>query len=210
MHNSQEYLSRMTRRSFLGRNSTGVGIAALAGLLGRDLGAATAPRNPYGGLPGLPHFPPTAKRVIYLFQSGGPSQIELFDYKPRLKEFQGIDLPPSIRAGQRLAEMSALAGQLSGSAFQVRVRATRRVRSVGERAASGNGQDRRSAYLSEIRQYGGDQSRSRCDDGADRLSSRRQARNGRMGRIRYRLRNRGPITPLLRFDFQFRRRPAVE
>jgi hypothetical protein len=56
----------------------------------------------------LPHFPPTAKRVIYLFQSGGPSQIELFDYKPRLKEFQGTDLPPSIRAGQRLTEMSAL------------------------------------------------------------------------------------------------------
>src|SRR5206468_10646927 len=59
------------------------------------------------GLPGLPHFKPTAKRVIYLFQSGGPSQMELFDYKPRLKEFAGADLPESVRKGQRLTGMSA-------------------------------------------------------------------------------------------------------
>jgi hypothetical protein len=59
------------------------------------------------GLPGLPHFTPKAKRVIYLFQSGGPSQIELFDHKPRLMEFQGTDLPESIRGGQRLTGMSA-------------------------------------------------------------------------------------------------------
>ena len=59
------------------------------------------------GLPGLPHFPPKAKRVIYLFQSGGPSQIELFDYKPRLMEFQGTELPESVRNGQRLTGMSA-------------------------------------------------------------------------------------------------------
>lgn len=62
----------------------------------------------------LPHFAPTAKRVIYLFQSGGPSQLELFDYKPRLIEFQGTDLPESIRKGQRLTGMSA-----SQSAFPV-------------------------------------------------------------------------------------------
>jgi hypothetical protein len=59
------------------------------------------------GLPGLPHFAPKAKRIIYLFQSGGPSQIELFDYKPRLVEFQNTDLPASIRMGQRLTGMSA-------------------------------------------------------------------------------------------------------
>ncbi len=59
------------------------------------------------GLPGLPHFAPKAKRVIYLFQSGGPSQIELFDHKPRLLDFQGQDLPESIRNGQRLTGMSA-------------------------------------------------------------------------------------------------------
>ncbi|HLJ17261.1 MAG TPA: DUF1501 domain-containing protein [Bryobacteraceae bacterium] len=91
----------LTRRYFFSRSATGVGIAALAGLLDRDLKAAT------GGLPGLPHFPPKAKRVIYLFQSGGPSQMELFDYKPRLAQMQGTDLPDSVRNGQRLTGMSA-------------------------------------------------------------------------------------------------------
>jgi hypothetical protein len=82
----------MTRRFFTG--------LALASML---RGAERAQR----GLPGLPHFAPKAKRVIYLFQSGGPSQIELFDYKPRLVEFQGTELPESIRNGQRLTGMSA-------------------------------------------------------------------------------------------------------
>jgi hypothetical protein len=94
---------QITRRHFFGVNSTGVGLAALAGLLNRD--ARAEPLR--GGLSGLPHFSPKAKRVIYLFQSGGPSQMELFDYKPRLQEFQGTDLPESIRAGQRLTGMSA-------------------------------------------------------------------------------------------------------
>jgi hypothetical protein len=97
----QDYLN-MSRRHFFGAGST-LGMAALAGLLGRDAKAQTA----RGGLPGFPNFPPTAKRVIYLFQSGGPSQMELFDYKPRLQEFQGTDLPESIRGGQRLTGMSA-------------------------------------------------------------------------------------------------------
>jgi hypothetical protein len=98
----------LTRRHFFGCAATGIGTAALAHLLGRDLRAATAlPREATGGLPGLPHFAPKARRVIYLFQSGGPSQIELFDYKPRLEEFQGTDLPSSVRMGQRLTAMSA-------------------------------------------------------------------------------------------------------
>src|SRR6266567_2208277 len=82
----------MTRRFFTG--------LALASVL------QAADREQHG-LPGLPHFPPKARRVIYLFQSGGPSQIELFDYKPRLQEFQGTDLPSSVRMGQRLTAMSA-------------------------------------------------------------------------------------------------------
>ncbi|MBV9937086.1 MAG: DUF1501 domain-containing protein [Acidobacteriaceae bacterium] len=98
---------KMTRRHFFGLNSTGVGLAALAGLLNRGGRAGTAGSAAHGGLPEFPSFPPTAKRVIYLFQSGGPSQMELFDYKPRLKEFQGTDLPDSIRGGQRLTGMSA-------------------------------------------------------------------------------------------------------
>ncbi len=92
----------MTRRHFFGRSAHGIGVAALAHLMSKNLGATV-----HGGLPGLPHFAPKAKRVIYLFQSGGPSQMELFDYKPRLTDFQGKDLPESIRNGQRLTGMSA-------------------------------------------------------------------------------------------------------
>jgi hypothetical protein len=98
----------LTRRHFFGRSATGIGMAALAGLLGQELRGETAPgTKAQGGLPGLPHFAPKAKRVIYLFQSGGPSQMELFDYKPRLEAFQGQDLPETVRMGQRLTGMSA-------------------------------------------------------------------------------------------------------
>src|SRR3954447_8515024 len=95
-------INDMTRRYFFGRGATGLGVAALASLMGHDVRA-----DVHGGLPGLPHFAPKAKRVIYLFQSGGPSQMELFDYKPKLVDFQGVDLPESIRNGQRLTGMSA-------------------------------------------------------------------------------------------------------
>ena len=91
----------ITRRHFFSRTSTGLGIAALARLLEDDVVAAT------GGLPGLPHFPAKAKRVIYLFQSGAPSQMELFDYKPALEKLRGSELPDSIRKGQRLTGMTA-------------------------------------------------------------------------------------------------------
>jgi hypothetical protein len=90
----------MTRRHFFSRTSTGLGIAALADLLQADLRAD-------GALPGLPHFPPKAKRVIYLFQSGAPSQMELFDHKPKLKDLRATELPESIRQGQRLTGMTA-------------------------------------------------------------------------------------------------------
>jgi hypothetical protein len=92
----------LTRRHFFGANALGLGTAALASLLPRELRASDT-----GALPGLPHFAPKAKRVIYLFQSGGPSQMELFDYKPKLKDYAGTELPESIRNGQRLTGMSA-------------------------------------------------------------------------------------------------------
>lgn len=97
-----------TRRHFFGRGAAGIGIAALGSLLGGRLEGASLPEHTaHGGLPGLPHFPPRARRVIWLFQSGGPSQMEMFDYKPRLVEFQGQNLPESVRMGQRLTGMSA-------------------------------------------------------------------------------------------------------
>jgi hypothetical protein len=99
----------MTRRHFFGRASAGIGIAALATLLNRDR-SATAASAP-SAIQGLPHFKPRARRVIYLFQSGAPSQMDLFDYKPRLNDLRGTELPDSIRKGQRLTGMTS--GQLS-------------------------------------------------------------------------------------------------
>jgi hypothetical protein len=90
----------LTRRHFFGLGATGIGTAALASLLGQDLRADTA-------LPGLPHFKPKAKRVIYLFQHGAPSQLDMFDYKPALKNHRGANLPESVRMGQRLTGMTA-------------------------------------------------------------------------------------------------------
>ena len=98
----------LTRRYFFGKSATGVGSIALASLLGGDLAAA---ETSVQGLPGLPHFAPKAKRIIYLFQSGGPSQLETFDPKPGLAKLRGQDLPASIRKGQRLTTMTA--GQTS-------------------------------------------------------------------------------------------------
>jgi Protein of unknown function (DUF1501) len=101
-------LTALTRRQFLGRSAMGLGAAALAHLFDRDLLAAqSSSLSPTGGLPGLPHFPPTAKRVIGLFQGGGPSQIDMFDFKPQLQKWTGTDLPDSIRNGQRLTAMTA-------------------------------------------------------------------------------------------------------
>ena len=100
----------LTRRYFFGKASAGLGIAALANLLGGDLTAAeldTVAPGPNAGLPGMPHFAPRAKRVIYLFQSGGPSQMDLFDYKPRLRDMERTELPDSVRMGQRLTGMTA-------------------------------------------------------------------------------------------------------
>ncbi|MDP7273943.1 MAG: DUF1501 domain-containing protein [Planctomycetaceae bacterium] len=90
------------RRSFLRRSA--LGLAALSTL---NDSHATAADRPAGGLPGLPHFAPKAKRVIYLFQSGAPAQLDLFDHKPELEKRRGTDLPDSIRKGQRLTGMTA-------------------------------------------------------------------------------------------------------
>jgi hypothetical protein len=94
---------QLTRRYFFGKAAAGLGTAALASLLQADESS--------GAMPGIPQFPPTAKRVIYLFQSGAPSQMDLFDYKPRLRDLAKTELPDSIRGGQRLTGMTA--GQTS-------------------------------------------------------------------------------------------------
>lgn len=92
----------MTRRHFFGRASMGLGAAALANMLP----AAEEPKA-VGGLPGLPHFAPKAKRAIYLFMAGAPSQIDLLDYKPKMADHFDEDLPDSVRMGQRLTTMTS-------------------------------------------------------------------------------------------------------
>src|SRR5580765_5251117 len=112
----------MKRREFFGRFAFGLGGAALFGLLNRDtVAAATAKtENPFKGILPAPHFPARARRIIYLFMSGGPSQLDLFDHKPLLNQMNGRDLPASVRMGQRLTGMSANQATLplAGSIFK--------------------------------------------------------------------------------------------
>ncbi|NNV54613.1 DUF1501 domain-containing protein [Limnovirga soli] len=105
------------RRKFLSQLSLGIGSVALGSLLIPDL---FSNNNPDAIMAGLPHFAPKAKRIIYLFQNGAPSQLDLFDYKPKLQEMFGQDLPASIRNGQRLTGMTADQKKfpLAGTVFQ--------------------------------------------------------------------------------------------
>jgi hypothetical protein len=105
------------RRSFLTRSGLGLGGVALAELLR----AADAKKpNPFAGVLDKPHHAPKAKRIIYLFMSGGPSQLDLFDHKPKLNELNGQDLPDSVRMGQRVTGMTGHQATLpmAGSIFK--------------------------------------------------------------------------------------------
>src|SRR5687768_5034566 len=90
----------LSRRHFLKKTSLGLGVAALASLLGPEAGASAVP-----GVMSATHFAPKAKRVIYLFQSGGPSHLDLLDYKPILQSNHGKDIPKSIMGEQRVTLM---------------------------------------------------------------------------------------------------------
>src|SRR5476651_408038 len=93
----------LTRRQFFARGRNVLGAAALGSLLGENLTRAIAGE----GKPALPHFPPKAKNVIYLHMVGGPSQIDLYDYKPQMRAWLDRDLPDSVRMGQRLTGMTS-------------------------------------------------------------------------------------------------------
>lgn len=110
-----------SRRAFLARSSTGLGALALASLFDENLfGAATPPALQTTGALKTLHFAPRAKRVIYMFMSGAPSHIDLFDYKPKLKELTNTELPASVRMGQRITGMTSGQKQLLvvGSPFE--------------------------------------------------------------------------------------------
>ncbi|MGE0758555.1 MAG: DUF1501 domain-containing protein [Pirellulaceae bacterium] len=102
----RDYARFVTRRTFLGDASAGLGAAALAAFgLGAAPLSAMEPR--FGGLPALPHFAPRAKRVIYLLQNGAPPHLDTFDYKPQMERFRGQELPESVHRNQRLSTMTA-------------------------------------------------------------------------------------------------------
>jgi hypothetical protein len=117
----QQRQDACNRRTFLTRCAAGIGTVALSSLLSETFANVAAPAassvaaapgssaSPFvpTGLPGFPNFPAKAKRIIYLFMSGAPSQMDLFDYKPRLADLRGTDLPGSVRMGQRLTGMSS-------------------------------------------------------------------------------------------------------
>jgi len=110
----------VTRRQFFGRSALGIGTAALGSLLagdgfsagssrsalGADVAAKAALPKRFGGLAGLPHAVPKAKRVIYLFQNGGPSHVDTFDYKPMLRKQHGKQIPDEIAGGKRFSTMT--------------------------------------------------------------------------------------------------------
>lgn len=101
-----EYQLNINRRHFLSKAALGMGGVALGSLLAPKLFTGSKDKN--DDLPlGLTHFAPKAKRVIFLMQNGAPSQLETFDYKPKLEEMFGQDLPESVRKGQRLTGMTA-------------------------------------------------------------------------------------------------------
>jgi len=107
MNPIREQADLLTRRYFFGRTAAGIGTVALASLLNdRLLGAATA-EPVVAGILGRPHIPATAKRVFYLSMNGAPSQLETFDYKPKLNELFDADLPDSVRMGQRITTMTS-------------------------------------------------------------------------------------------------------
>ena len=120
-HKCTGYQSRlgMSRRGFLDQFGMGLGACALTDLIGSETQASDVKQSPAGILSDY-HHPPKAKRVIFLFQSGGPSQIDLLDYKPHLNEVHGQQLPESVRKGQRLTGMSGNQSSLPlvGSPFK--------------------------------------------------------------------------------------------
>ena len=107
MNPLDQYIKLETRRQFFLNSGVSLGAAALATMLAGRTGGSTPAQAANGGLPGLPHHTPKAKRAIYLFMSGAPSQMEMYDYKPVMADWYDRDLPGEIRMGQRLTTMTS-------------------------------------------------------------------------------------------------------
>ncbi len=99
-----QHSAQTTRRAFFGRSAIGIGAAALGSLLSEEAKANRLASG--GGLPDVPHFAPKAKRVIYLLQNGAPTHVDLFDYKPTLRQWHGRQIPDDIVGGKRFSTMT--------------------------------------------------------------------------------------------------------
>ncbi|MFK5921877.1 MAG: DUF1501 domain-containing protein [Verrucomicrobiota bacterium] len=107
MNPFEQHLRTESRRQFLLKSGNGLGAAALSTLLNPDLLGSAGKADGNAGLPQFPSYAPKAKRLIYLFFSGGPSHIDMFDYKPEVRKIHGMELPESIRNGQRITGMTS-------------------------------------------------------------------------------------------------------
>ena len=111
----------LKRRAFLGRGMAGLGLIALNSLIDPRLFAAdttdAVPGGKWMGVVNPRHFPPKAKRVIYLYQAGGPSHLETFDDKPKLREMHGQGMPESYTKGQQIAQLQGKALNCFGPQF---------------------------------------------------------------------------------------------
>ncbi len=107
MDSLRQYVINETRRQFFGRGAKGLGLAALATLLPSVMNRVSTDHGPEPNDDSLPHFAPRAKRAIYLFMSGAPSQLDMYDYKPKMNEYFDKDLPDTVRGDQRLTTMTS-------------------------------------------------------------------------------------------------------
>jgi hypothetical protein len=110
MMDSNELRAHLTRRAFFAKEGFrvgGIALGALAAKTGLSFSESKPAERVHPAMPGLPHFAPKAKALIYLHMNGGPSQLDTWDYKPRLQEFFDKDLPPSVRGEQRLSTMTS-------------------------------------------------------------------------------------------------------
>jgi hypothetical protein len=139
----KDYVRAETRRQFLRRGANFLGTAALAALAPNLLFAGE--KKSYAAHAALkaigPHFPPKAKRVIYLHMVGGPSQLDLFDYKPVMNDWFDKELPDTIRMGQRITTMTSGQKRFPRCALEIQVRAARQERHVGQRTYAMDGED---------------------------------------------------------------------
>ena len=183
----QMNLNDPSRRSFLDLAASHAGRCGGGFALGRQRrqcargGRTAAPAGPH--VPG-PHFPGKAKHVIYLHMVGGPSQMDLYDYKPKMDDWYDKDLPDSVRKGQRLTTMTSGPGAVSHRAVEIQVRPARPERHVGQRAAALHGQDGRRHVLHPQHEHRGHQPRAGHHLHADRQSDHRPALPGLLGFVR--------------------------